>query len=85
MGIIGRHATGGMTPRNFEFDKTGNYVVVANQHSDGIPFVLRVSIYEMIFLLYLLYITSFKLDRESGTLTKVSAIDVPTPACVKFL
>ena len=34
--VVGYQATLGKTPRNFNFDPTGNYLLVANQESDNI-------------------------------------------------
>lgn len=34
--LIGHQSTMGKTPRNFNFDPTGNYLLVANQNSDNI-------------------------------------------------
>lgn len=36
LSLIGHQATMGKTPRNFNFDPTGNYLLVANQNSDTI-------------------------------------------------
>jgi 6-phosphogluconolactonase len=34
--VVGTQSTLGKTPRNFNFDPTGNYLLVANQQSDNI-------------------------------------------------
>jgi 6-phosphogluconolactonase len=34
--LVGHQSTLGKTPRNFNFDPTGNYLLVANQNSDNI-------------------------------------------------
>lgn len=34
--LVGHQYTGGETPRNFNFDPTGNYLIVANQNSNSI-------------------------------------------------
>lgn len=36
LAIVGHHPTNGKTPRNFVIDPTGNFLVVANQHSDNV-------------------------------------------------
>ena len=34
--LVGHQSTLGKTPRNFNFDPTGNFLLVANQNSDAI-------------------------------------------------
>ena len=36
LSLIGHQSTLGKTPRNFNFDPTGNFLLVANQNSDKI-------------------------------------------------
>jgi len=63
--VVGHHPCNGRTPRHFVIDSSGNYLLVANQHSDNI--------------------TSFKIDIDTGLLTKISEVHVASPACLQFI
>lgn len=39
--LVGHESTQGETPRNFNFDPTGNYLIVANQNSNNIVILKR--------------------------------------------
>ncbi len=61
---IGMESVRGEWPRNFALSPDGNFVIVANQHSQNM--------------------VVFRRDKQSGLLSFVDEMRVPSPVCVVF-
>jgi 6-phosphogluconolactonase len=63
---IQHQSTQGKTPRDFEIDPSGHFLLAANQDSNTI--------------------VTFKINQQTGELESTGmSVDVPSPACIKFL
>jgi len=71
LSVLGHQSTKGKTPRYFNIDPTGSFLLVCNHHSNNI-------------ISYRIDLGTKEQKVDAGHLTFVSEIYAPSPSCLKF-